>query len=139
MKYISTLLGALILLFSSLSASAQQPMSPEEQEKKLLESIDLEVERLERLLDLEYWQKFYVDSVLVNNYHAMYDELSELQQSKVQNSNIYTEVIDKWQEAIYQSYKTFFTEEQWKKYLKSGAQKDAKAREKRRNAKNKER
>lgn len=128
-------LFALITLFSlSLGAAAQsqQPQSPEEQEKQLLEFIDKEVQRLSSSLKLEYWQEFYVDSTLVHDYHAMQDEMKALQAAKVSNYDIYTAVQDKWQEQIYNAYHRFFNDEQWKKYLKSGAAREKKARDKRR-------
>ena len=40
-------------------------------------------------------------------------------------------VQDKWMEQMYQSYKKVFTEEQWNKYLKAGAQRDKRNRDKR--------
>ena len=126
---------ALIALLSfSLTAAAQSqgPQSPEEQEKQLLEFIDKEVERFTASLKLEYWQAFYVDSTLVHDYHAMQDEMKELQNAKVSNYDLYTAVQDKWQEQIYNSFHRFLNEEQWKKYLKSGAAREKKAREKRR-------
>ena len=126
---------ALIALFSlsaTVMAQSQQPQTPEEQEKQLLEFIDNEVQRLSGALKLEYWQEFYVDSTLVHDYHAMQDEIKELQAAKVSNYDLYTAIQDKWQEQIYNSYHRFFNEEQWKKYLKTGAAREKKARDKRR-------
>ena len=129
MKQIFALIG---LLFLSLPAFAQQPQTPEEQEKQLLEFIDKEVERLTASLNLEYWQTFYVDSTLVHDYHALQDEMKELQNAKVSNTDLYLAVQDKWQEQIYNTFHRFFNEDQWKKYLKTGAAREQKAREKRR-------
>ena len=129
MKQIFALIG---LLFLSLPAFAQQPQTPEEQEKQLLEFIDKEVERLTASLNLEYWQTFYVDSTLVHDYHALQDEMKELQNAKVSNTDLYIAVQDKWQEQIYNTFHRFFNEDQWKKYLKTGAAREQKAREKRR-------
>ena len=122
-------LFALLSLFSAAELRAQAPQSPEEQEKQLMEFIDKEVERLSSTLKLEYWQQFYVDSTLVHDYHALQEEM---QTSKVSNSSAYLTVQDKWQERIYNSYHRFFNDEQWKKYLKSGAAREQKARDKRR-------
>lgn len=115
-----------------IPALGQQPQSPEEQEKQLLEFIDKEVQRLSTTLKLEYWQEFYVDSTLVHDYHAMQDEMKSLSDAKVSNYDIYTAVQDKWQEQIYNSYRRFFNDEQWAKYLKGGAAREQKARDKRR-------
>ena len=122
-------LFALLSLFSAAELRAQAPQSPEEQEKQLMEFIDKEVERLSSTLKLEYWQQFYVDSTLVHDYHALQEEM---QNAKVSNSDLYIAVQDKWQERIYNSYHRFFNDEQWKKYLKSGAAREQKARDKRR-------
>jgi hypothetical protein len=129
MKQIFALIG---LLFLSLPAFGQQPQTPEEQEKQLLEFIDKEVERLTSALNLEYWQTSYVDSTLVHDYHALQDEMKELQNAKVSNTDLYIAVQDKWQEQIYNTFHRFFNEDQWKKYLKTGAAREQKARDKRR-------
>lgn len=125
-------LFALLSLFSAAELRAQAPQSPEEQEKQLMEFIDKEVERLSSTLKLEYWQQFYVDSTLVHDYHALQEEMQTLQNAKVSNSDLYIAVQDKWQERIYNSYHRFFNDKQWKKYLKSGAAREQKARDKRR-------
>ena len=129
MKRLSLLIS--VCLAFSMAAYAQQPSSPEEVEKKLMEYIDSEVERLTSTLNLEYWQEFYADSTLVHDYHAMQDELKALQESKVTNSELYTAVQDKWNEAIYLSFQKFLDKDQWKKYQKSGALREKKARDKR--------
>ena len=131
MKKIFLALAA-IAAFSVFSARAQeQPSSPEDQEKKLLEYIDKEVERLSSILDLEYWQEFYVDSTLNNNLHAMQKELMELQAAKVTNADMYSAAQDRWMESTYNAFNKFLTPEQWEKYLKNGAAREKKARDKR--------
>ena len=129
MKHLLSLIAASLLAFSF--ASAQQPQTPEEQEKQLMEYIYKEVERLSNTLKMEYWQEFYADSVLVHDFHAMQDELKELQASKVTNADMYQQVQDKWSENIYNAFHKFLNEDQWKKYLKGGAARDKKARDKR--------
>jgi hypothetical protein len=44
---------------------------------------------------------------------------------------MYQAVQDKWMDQIDATYKKIFTEEQWKEYMKTGAGKAIKAREKR--------
>ncbi|MBQ1911928.1 MAG: hypothetical protein II171_00020 [Bacteroidales bacterium] len=107
------------------------PQDKEKQEKQLLEYIDKEVERLSTLLDLEYWQEFYVDSILTHNLAALTDELEQLQKAKVENMDLYQEVQDKWAENTDKAYNAVFSEEQWKKYMKSGGARAKKARDKR--------
>lgn len=123
---------AACLLISTFYALAQQnPQSPEEQEKKLSEYIQKEVDRLEMTLKLEDWQVFYVDSILNHDYRAMHEELNNLSASKVTNYDIYTRTGDKWAENIYVAFRKVLNDNQWAKYLKGGAAREKKAREKR--------
>ena len=73
------------------------------------------------MLELEYWQEFYVDSTLTHDYKALTEELQALQTAKVSNPDLYQAVNDKWAEQIDNSFQRFFTEDQWKKYSKSVA------------------
>jgi len=125
------LAAALLLGTVTLSAQNQGPQTPEQKEKQLLEFIDREVKRLSDQLELEYWQEFYVDSTLNHDYHALQEEMEELQKTKVGNTDIYQNVQDKWMQQIDDSYHLFFNEEQWKKYWKSTGQRNQKARDKR--------
>jgi hypothetical protein len=61
----------------------------------------------------------------------METEFKNLSDSKVSNLDLYFRVQDKWKERTDSLYKTIFTEEQWNRYLKSGAAREIKAREKR--------
>jgi len=117
------------------SARDQGPQTPEEREKQMLEFIDKEVQRLSTMLDLEYWQEFYIDSTLTHDYKAMTAEMESLQKAKVENSDLYISVQDKWAQQIDDTYKRFFTEEQWNKYWKNGGKKAQQARDKRKNKK----
>lgn len=125
-------LAVVCLLFSALTAFAQQnPPSQEEQEKKMSEYIQKEVDRLEMTLKLEDWQVFYVDSILNHDLRAMQEEMNNLSSSKVGNFDIYTRASDKWAEKIYVAFRKVLNDNQWQKYLKSGAAREKKAREKR--------
>lgn len=123
------------VLFAGLSAglSAQTQSADEAKaEKEFYESVQKEIDRLSRLLDLDDAQVFYVDSILVHDYKAMQAEVKDLSDRKVSNVNMYYDVQDKWQESIYEAYHKVFDEDQWAKYLKNGAARDKKARDKRR-------
>jgi len=124
-------LAGLSLSVFAASAQNQPPQTPQEQEKQLIEYIDKEVQRLSDLLKLEYWQEFYVDSTLTHDLRARMEEIQALQKAKVENPDLYVAMSDKWMEQIDRSYKRFFTEEQWNKYMKSGADRARRAREKR--------
>ena len=125
------LFAAIAILFSIGTAFAQEQMSPEEKEKKLDEYIQKQVERLESSLKLEDWQTFYADSILNHDYRALQEELNSLQEAKVSNADLYTKASDKWAEKIYEAMHGILNEEQWAKYLKGGAAREKKARDKR--------
>ncbi len=122
---LSSVLSA-ALYFTCVPAFAQEQNKPD-----MLSQAEQEADRLQRLLDLDDWQVFYVDSTLKHNYPAMMAELEELSASKVSNSSMYLAVQDKWMEKTDSAYMKLFTEEQWAMYLKNGAGKAMKARAKR--------
>ena len=115
-----------IFVFSG-AAYAQQQEQPD-----IYEQAEMEADRLQRVLDLEDWQVFYVDSTLKHDFPAMMAEYDKLRNSKVSNTSLYIAVQDKWMDHIDATYRKIFTDEQWAAYLKSGAGKAQKAREKRR-------
>lgn len=126
-RVLFTILTACTLCFGSFEAKAQQQQEPED----VTVTATKEADKLCNLLDLEDWQLFYVDSTLQHNYKAMETEFKNLSDSKVSNLDLYFRVQDKWKERTDSLYKTIFTEEQWNRYLKSGAAREIKAREKR--------
>lgn len=117
---------AMSFICASMMAFAQEQEPPD-----MLEIAENEADRLQRLLELNEGQLFYVDSTLKHDYQAMQEEIMKLRSAKVSNSSMYISVQDKWMESIDRSYKKIFTEDQWAAYLKSGAAKLQKAREKR--------
>lgn len=119
-----------MLSFSSVDAAAQT-----QEPVDLNQLAEEEADKLARLLDLEDWQVFYVDSTLKANFFQLQAELEKLQKSKVTNTNLYLEVKDKCWDEIDRNYQKWFTEEQWKAYLKSGAAKLQKQRAKRKEKK----
>ena len=72
-----------------------------------------------------------MDSILSHDYRAMQEEMNSLSAAKVSNFDIYTKTSDKWAENIYVAFRKVLNSDQWAKYLKSGAARDRKAREKR--------
>ncbi len=123
--------GITALLLLPFLAGAQQPQGEEEQVKQMREAIDATVENYEKLLGLEDWQTFYVDSILTHDYDALRLELRGLQAAKMSNADVYQQVQDKWAEQIYVALQKVLDEKQWTKYLKSGAAREKKARDKR--------
>ena len=123
--------GIAAMLLLPFQAGAQQAQGAEEEIKQMREAIDQTVENYERILELEDWQSFYVDSILTHDYDALRVELKSLQAAKMSNADVYQQVQDKWAEQIYNALHKVFDEDQWTKYLKSGAARDKKSRDKR--------
>lgn len=120
-------LALMIGVSSTLSAQNEQ-----QTEKEFYESIDSQVNRLTDLLELNDAQIFYVDSILVHDYSAMQAELKEMQDKKVSNPDLYYDIQFKWQDQVYYAFQKIFDEDQWARYLKSGAERDKKNRDKKR-------
>jgi hypothetical protein len=127
-KVLSVVLIALAGFFGlSVDVAAQEP----QKQPDVYEQAETEADRLQRALDLEDWQVFYVDSTLKHDFPAMMAEYDKLRAAKVSNAMMYQAVHDKWMEQIDATYKKIFTPQQWAAYLKSGAAKAQKARDKR--------
>lgn len=121
-------IAALVALALPLAAQEQ---TAEQQEKALYEMIQTQIDNMEKALDLEDWQIFYVDSILTHDYRAMQAELIGLRNSKISSQDRYYRVQDKWNEQIYNAIHGVLDEPQWQKYLKSGAAREKKNRDKR--------
>lgn len=133
MKYKSTkLFATIVFLMVSVCTFAQQgPDNEKEQQKQMDEMIEKQLERYTDLLDLEDWQIFYLDSIYHHDYTALRDELAQMSKARVGNVDLYQQVQDKWFEKMYCSIRKVLGDEQWAKYLKTGAEKEKKARDKR--------
>ncbi len=119
-----------VLSFLPFCAFAQQ-QSEEEEAKQFREALDRKVDDYTIMLDLEDWQTFYVDSILTHDYEAMRDELKLMQAAKMSTTDAYTRVQDKWEEQMYTAMEKVLDEKQWAKYLKTGAAREKKARDRR--------
>ncbi len=126
------ILAVIAFLACNIGASAQQQKA---EEPDLYEQAEAEADRLQRILDLEDWQTFYVDSTLKHDYPAMMEEIEKLREAKITNIDIFQSVQDKWWDSIDASYRRIFNDEQWKAYLKTGAGKAQKLRAKRKTQK----
>ena len=135
MKFFATL--AILLLPVGLFAQQTDPNDPEMQ-KKFRESLDKEVEHLTNVLELDDAQIFWADSILTHDFTAMRDELAELNKAKVSNPDLFYMAQDKWHEQMYNAFRAILDDEQWTKYLKTGAGKEKKARDKREAKRNKQ-
>lgn len=119
-----------IALFASAASFAQQK-SEAQMQKELYDFIEQQVDKYANSLNLEIAQVFFVDSILTHNYFALQDELKEMSDSGVGNTGLYQMVQDKWDEATYKAFEKVLNPDQWAKYLKTGASRDKKARDKR--------
>ena len=127
MKLTHHIIGCILTFLSVSGAYAQEQEKP----KDIYKQAEEEADRLQKVLDLEDWQTFYVDSTLKHDFAALLAEYDNLKAAKVSNTSLYMAVQDKWMEQIDKTYKRLFTPEQWAAYLKSGAAKAQKARAKR--------
>ena len=125
------LLLPVLMLAGMLAVSVEASAQEQQKQPDVYEQAETEADRLQRVLDLEDWQVFYVDSTLKHDFPAMMAEYDELRAAKVSNASMYQVIHDKWMEQIDATYKKIFNPQQWAAYLKSGAAKAQKAREKR--------
>ena len=125
------LLLPVLMLTGMLAVSVEASAQEQQKQPDVYEQAETEADRLQRILDLEDWQVFYVDSTLKHDFPAMMAEYDKLRAAKVSNTSMYQSVQDKWMEQIDATYKKIFNPQQWAAYLKSGAAKAQKAREKR--------
>ena len=125
------LLFPVLMLAGMLAVSVEASAQEQQKQPDVYEQAETEADRLQRILDLEDWQVFYVDSTLKHDFPAMMAEYDKLRAAKVSNTSMYQSVQDKWMEQIDATYKKIFNPQQWAAYLKSGAAKAQKAREKR--------
>jgi hypothetical protein len=131
MKKIVILALMLLPLLSYGQQAAQDEKTVKDQEKKFQESVDKQIEDMQSSYKLEDWQVFYVDSILNHDYSSMRAELKALSDAKFGNEDAYYSVQDKWMERIYNSLHKVLNQTQWNKYLKSGAARDKRTRDKR--------
>ena len=119
-----------VLLLLPFCAFAQQPQSEEEIAKQMRENIEKLLERYEEVLELDDSQIFYADSILTHNTECKVEEVKKMQKSGVNSMDLYERVMDKWDEETYNAFRRILDDKQWEKYLKTGAGKAQKAREK---------
>lgn len=130
-RYILAILLALLCCPALKAQEQQQPLTPEQKEKKMRESIESAVLQFEKDLKLEDWQTFYVDSILTHNITERNKEMESLSNNKVENIDLYTLIADKWEEKTYNAFHAILDDKQWERYLKTGAGRNKKARDKR--------
>ena len=131
MKCRTALLFLILLVPGVAFAQQQGPQTPEQREKQMYENIQKQVDDMASSLDLEDWQIFYADSILTTNFGALAKEFEELGKNRVSDLEVYSRLQDSCMEKNYNAFRTILNEQQWAKYLKTGAARDKKARDKR--------
>lgn len=123
----------LVLLLAAFFVLGGLPLMGQEapQEFDVEDAAAKEAERLGELLNLEYWQIFYADSILRHDYGCLNEEVLEMRENRMSRNESYQIVQDKWTEKADNALKKILTPEQWKKYLKDGAGRRIREREKR--------
>lgn len=131
MKCRTALLFLMLLVPGVAFAQQQGPQTPEQREKQMYENIQKQVDDMASSLDLEDWQIFYADSILTTNFGALAKEFEDLGKNKVSDPEVYSRLQDSCMEKNYNAFRAILNEQQWAKYLKTGAARDKKARDKR--------
>lgn len=109
-----------VLTITSLSLFLSKALICQNQEPpKTIDEIAIEEAlRLERLLDLEPHQAFYVDSILRHDMSGMQKEMDELKNSGINDFHLYNEIREKWLTQAEGALKAILTEKQFTTYLK---------------------
>ena len=131
MKCRTALLFLMLLVPGVAFAQQQAPQTPEQREKQMYENIQKQVDDMADRLDLEDWQVFYADSILTANFGELAREYEQLGRNRVSDPDIYVRIQDGCMEKNYNAFRRILSDEQWAKYLKSGAAREKKARDKR--------
>ena len=125
-RILSIILSAAFLMLASQQLCAQEPQEPD-----IDEIINNQVENLAKLYKLDDVQIFYIDSILQYNMHGMMDEIEQTRKTGASSAATFEVISDKWLSATDQAFERVFTEDQWKKYMKSAFGKEKKKRDKR--------
>lgn len=129
-QHIIAVVTALVLSVPCFSQQQQQS-DPEKEKQEIYDRIQQKLDAMIIEYKLEDWQVFFLDSIMVHDYTAMQEEINVLRDRKVSNADMYYVIQDKWNEKMYESFRGVLDEEQWKKYLKTGAEREKKTRDKR--------
>ena len=130
MKRTARYIAIAILASIPLTAAAQnqqQGQQPKDAATMAAEAADY----LQGMLSLDDRQVFQVDSTLQFNYSHMMAELEAVRRRGASNTDLYEVVSDKWSEANDTTFAKIFSDEQWKKYMRTPYGKQKRARDKR--------
>lgn len=121
-----------IALFAVSLLLSAMPEALAQNEQKDLSTMAAEAaDNLARMLKLEDWQIYQVDSTYQYNFAHLTEEYNNVHRSGASNSDLYRKVTDRWYEACDTTFHKIFNEEQWQKYLRTEYGKALREREKR--------
>ena len=127
MKTLQKILISAIVAFASVQTlPAQEPQQPD-----INQIINNLLDNLTSTYKLDDVQVFYIDSILQYNYPAMMEEIEATRKTGASNTETFQTISDKWMAATDDAFEKVFTEEQWRKYMKSSFGKEKKRRDKR--------
>ena len=130
MRYSKLLLTITLTLLCGSGLYAQNPQG-EQGPLNIEEIAAKEADNLMKEFDLDFRQVFLIDSLLQDMMPKMNEEMSAIQRAGVTNRDIFQITYDKWLDAIDKEYEKIFTEDQWKRYLKSARGREKRKRDKR--------
>lgn len=109
----------LFILFSLLLINNSYAQNQDQQEQKSPEEMAaIEAEKMQKDLNLNISQLFFVDSVLQHNYRGLFDEFEKMKSSGMQDSRNYRTVQEKWLDKNLAAFKVILDEQQYISYLK---------------------
>lgn len=122
---------AVMMITSAGQAAAQNQQQGQQQPKDPATMAAEAADYLQGMLSLDDRQVFLVDSTLQFNYSNMVAELEAVRRRGASNTDLYEVVSDKWSEANDTTFAKIFSDEQWKKYMRTPYGKQKRARDKR--------
>lgn len=122
----------LTILMSAATATSLFAQNNGQEKPKTIPEIAAErADQLMNYLKLEDYQVFQIDSTLSHDLQAQQDEVREMQKAGISNPDIYTAVVDRWNNTTDSTFQHIFTPDQWKRYIKSTYGKAKRQRDKR--------
>lgn len=126
----------IILATAALVLLAMPQASAQNNEQKDVPTMAAEAaDYLNKMLNLEDWQVYRIDSTFLYNFAGMTKELDVIRKKGATNSDLYQQVSDKWMDACDTTFHKVLTDEQWTRYLKVTTYGKAKRERDKRNAK----
>ncbi|MBP5506191.1 MAG: hypothetical protein J6X89_08875 [Bacteroidales bacterium] len=130
MKHLSKYI-AVAALFLTLSGTLCKAQPAAQEEKEYADAVAKQVEQMIEHFKLDDYQAFKLDT-LMQHYAPIYQaEIKRVKDSGAAQVASFQTVVDKWADFFDSEYQKIFTEEQWKRYLKSPAGREKKKRDKR--------